>query len=521
MVRRAGTVLAVMGLLLSGLFSASVANGAGSDTLTAKLSGSHEVGPVTTGGTGSARVVIRSDGASVFYQVFYSGLSGPAVAAHIHVGAIGANGPIIFPLKVSPGLMAGTLTAADFTGANGMTFAQALDAIRAGGTYVNVHTAAHPGGEIRGQLYDASLPQSYVIAADAPEAVPAGHLWSFNDYFPRTLTVQQGSIVSFAIKGFHTATLLPAGMTAAADFAAGGSAVGDDTDDTGRNPNGTTKTIFNIPALSPVLPSSTCGAAADPCSFNGTAIISEGAPLGPPAPATQIRIDAPNGTYVFHCRVHPQMVGRLTVVSPGSEAAASPDDVAAASTAQIKADTASALATEKAKDKVVSRINRDGTMTVVVNLGAETPDHHVSLLEMLPAKVSIAPGDHVVWRVSGRNEPHTVTFPKDLGRDTVPSCEGPDGTDVPCAGPPDELEVAPGNGVSTVSSPATESDSGLLLAKVSAAGYGLKATAVLDRWRVDFRGAAIGTYTYVCQIHDGMSGSVMVELMPPDRDPNF
>jgi hypothetical protein len=88
-----GIVLAAIALLVGGLVPASGVSAAGSDILTAKLSGAHEVGPVATGGTGRARVVIQAGGASIFYQVFFSGLSGPVVAAHIHVGAIGVNGP--------------------------------------------------------------------------------------------------------------------------------------------------------------------------------------------------------------------------------------------------------------------------------------------------------------------------------------------------------------------------------------------------------------------------------------------
>jgi plastocyanin len=518
-----GIVLAAIALLVGGLVPASGVSAAGSDILTAKLSGAHEVGPVATGGTGRARVVIQAGGASIFYQVFFSGLSGPVVAAHIHVGAIGENGPIILPLNLSGSTGSGILTAADLTGAKGLTFAQAVDAIRTGGAYINLHTAAHPGGEIRGQLYDGSGPQSYVIAADAPEAVPAGHLWAYNDYFPRSLTVAQGSTISFAIKGFHTGTLLPAGMTAHQDNTGANAAFVDDTDDTARNPNGTTPVVFNVPALLPALPTSTCGSAAEPCRFDGTQIVGEGAPLGPPTDPTQIRIDAPSGTYIFHCRVHPQMTGSLTVVSPGSTAAASPDDLASASAAQVAADTASATATEKAKNKAATHFNRDGSITVVVNLGAETPDHRVALLEMLPAKIAIAPGDHVLWRASGRNEPHTVTFPKDLGTDTVPICEGPNGTDIPCQGPPDELLLAPGNGVSTLTSPTTVSDSGLVYPPIAAVeGFGTRPSAALDRWRVDVApNAALGTYTYVCQIHDGMTGTVDVKLMLPDRDPSF
>jgi hypothetical protein len=70
---------------------------------------------------------------------------------------MGAAGPILFPLAgldVGPsGLLAGILTEAEFTPQPGATtFAEAVAAIEAGGTYVNLHTADFMGGEIRGQL---------------------------------------------------------------------------------------------------------------------------------------------------------------------------------------------------------------------------------------------------------------------------------------------------------------------------------------------------------------------------------
>ena len=45
---------------------------------------------------------------------------------------------------------------------------------------------------------------------------------------------------------------------------------------------------------------------------------------------------------------------------------------------------------------------------------------------------------------------------------------------------------------------------------VSARGFGISPSAALPSWRVSFAGAEAGTYTYVCQIHDGMSGQIVV-----------
>ena len=263
-------------------------------------------------GTATASVNISDDGSTITYTVTYSNLSGPAAAAHIHVGEIGVNGPIILPLTVGASPMTGTLTSDNFTSANGLTYQQAVDKIKSGGTYVNIHTAAHPGGEIRGQLYDSAAPQTYVVAADAPQAVPAGHVWGFNDFFPRTLTVAQGSILKFAIKGFHTATILPQGVTAAQDFANHQGVVVADSDDSAPNPNGALPVVLNIPALVQIPPSPTCGTDATPCSFDGTAVVNA-------SPLVQAAPGPPPGRPVRH-----RQPSRLTPrLGPTSSTAAS------------------------------------------------------------------------------------------------------------------------------------------------------------------------------------------------------
>jgi len=97
----------------------------------------------SAGGTFSATVTKSDTGASISWQMSFTGLTGDAIAAHIHTGAVGTPGPVVLAL-CGP-----CSTPASGTG----TVPQAvLDAIQAGTAYVNVHTVTNKGGEIRGQL---------------------------------------------------------------------------------------------------------------------------------------------------------------------------------------------------------------------------------------------------------------------------------------------------------------------------------------------------------------------------------
>lgn len=123
------------------------------DAFEAALDGAQEVPPVATTASGTGVVVFSADDATIWYRVDYSGLSGAPAAAHIHLGAVGANGGVLFPLSATATPMLGALTSADFTPTGSVTdYAGAVAAIKSGGTYINVHTSANPGGEIRGQL---------------------------------------------------------------------------------------------------------------------------------------------------------------------------------------------------------------------------------------------------------------------------------------------------------------------------------------------------------------------------------
>ena len=108
----------------------------------ANLDGAQEVPPVASTARAWATVSLTDRSASVF--VATRGLT--AVAAHLHSAPAGRNGPVILALTQSSRDI--------WTGAGVLSPAQ-VDALRAGGTYINVHSAAHPGGEIRGQVVAA------------------------------------------------------------------------------------------------------------------------------------------------------------------------------------------------------------------------------------------------------------------------------------------------------------------------------------------------------------------------------
>ena len=114
----------------------------GGHTQSVALSGANEVPAVSTSASGTGNVTVGSD-RSVTATITVTGMNG--TAAHIHEAAAGANGPVIVPF-----VKQGDNTFVAPPGAK-MTEAQ-YDAYKAGRTYVNVHSAAHPSGEIRAQL---------------------------------------------------------------------------------------------------------------------------------------------------------------------------------------------------------------------------------------------------------------------------------------------------------------------------------------------------------------------------------
>ena len=128
-------------------------------TLTASMTGDEEVpqkGPAGT--TGSATLDVNRESNEVCYTFVTQNINDPLTGAHIHKGAKGAAGDVFIDLKVTPLNLKGCVTGEPAK-------IQALLA-DAQGYYVNLHTAAHPAGAVRGQLQaaitnpQAAVPQS-------------------------------------------------------------------------------------------------------------------------------------------------------------------------------------------------------------------------------------------------------------------------------------------------------------------------------------------------------------------------
>lgn len=129
-----GSVVAMLFVALAGVASAT--------DVKVMLSGSQEVPAVTTGASGSGTITVADDG-SVSGSVMTTGIAG--TAAHIHMAAAGQNGPVAIPLTKSGDGVWAVPAGAKLTEAQ-------VAAFKAGKLYVNVHSDANKGGEIRGQL---------------------------------------------------------------------------------------------------------------------------------------------------------------------------------------------------------------------------------------------------------------------------------------------------------------------------------------------------------------------------------
>jgi hypothetical protein len=133
----------VAALACAGVLALATPSKAATMTFKAALSGKNEVPANTTAGTGEVTATYDSASKKLTWKGSYSGLTGAATAAHFHGPAgEGKNAGVMVPISPATSPLEGSATLND---------AQAK-ALMDGDMYVNIHTAANKGGEIRGQL---------------------------------------------------------------------------------------------------------------------------------------------------------------------------------------------------------------------------------------------------------------------------------------------------------------------------------------------------------------------------------
>ena len=139
--RKTTLAAALLGLALAGC-SSMPGSGPPLGGKVYTLEGRQEAPPVNTTAVGSANVNVHTD-RTVVVKVVVNGMT--PTASHIHEGAPGASGPVIVPLAKHGDN--------EFVSAPDAKLTEAqYAAYKAGNLYVNVHSAKHPGGEIRGQI---------------------------------------------------------------------------------------------------------------------------------------------------------------------------------------------------------------------------------------------------------------------------------------------------------------------------------------------------------------------------------
>lgn len=139
--RRVALALAVATFAFAGAAQAAT------KSVSIPLTGAQQVPPVETSGSGKADLTYDPGTKVVTWTITFSGLSSPATMAHFHGPAPeGKNGPVVMWLSKQ-----GTPPESPITGQATLTPAQAQQ-FEAGDWYINVHSQAHPAGELRGQI---------------------------------------------------------------------------------------------------------------------------------------------------------------------------------------------------------------------------------------------------------------------------------------------------------------------------------------------------------------------------------
>ncbi|MBF8293791.1 MAG: hypothetical protein HW389_336 [Bacteroidetes bacterium] len=173
--------------------------GFGQIQFTAKMDGSQEVPPVTTTATGTGAFVLNAAGTALSYTITVNGLT--INAGHFHNGAAGVAAGVVKTLTFVNNTASGVWSSADAT--QPLTDSLLTELLR-GRLYVNVHTTANPGGEIRGQVLQA-VPAGFSAKIDGSQEVP-----------PTTTTATGSAVVLLSPGGSASFRVTVAGLTPSA-----------------------------------------------------------------------------------------------------------------------------------------------------------------------------------------------------------------------------------------------------------------------------------------------------------------
>jgi hypothetical protein len=160
------TAVSIGAALVTILLTAPALRAEKTEVFTAQLLGDNEVPPINSPGQASFRMEISSSG-DINFTLTFSGLSAPLLVSHLHFAPTKVAGGVMINLCGTPGIQAcpvgpsgtitGTITAANVAtianqGIDAGDLTSALEAVREGNSYANMHTTRFPGGEIRGQV---------------------------------------------------------------------------------------------------------------------------------------------------------------------------------------------------------------------------------------------------------------------------------------------------------------------------------------------------------------------------------
>ena len=348
--------------------------------------------------------------------------------------------------------------------------------------------------------------QSYRVQLDniAPNSEP----WAFLRFFPGSaLSIHQGDVLDFAWGGVgtpHTATVVgdadPAhwrqvnqGSGGAYESPIPDSQVGGDDHELIENPK----------EVAPSDP--TCGTVVNPCSFDGTSVVTSGFHFGDPSaqPSFAVKITAPVGGYAFLCLLHPGMEVQLNVVADATSVP-SPQEVAA--TAAQEETQAATVDGAKADHQAQTVHVVHTTARSIIKVSAGGFSKGVSANEYPDNPIVAHVGDRI--KLYGTGEIHTGTFPKKAVNttpfiQTVCEVTGPD---TPATSPADcsdpskfEIVLNPKAFLPTKSNvlrnPTAFVNSGLVVGSLKHA----------------FEARKPGVYHFVCLVHGpSMSGTIRI-----------